>query len=84
MFDFSKVDDLAKKLVAALPENLKSFQHNIELQFKEILQTAFTHLDLVTREEFDAQVKVLQRTREKMEVLQEQFQTLLDKNNSQD
>lgn len=77
MLDFSKLDEVAKKLVAALPENLQHVQQTVEHQFKEILQTAFSHLDLVTREEFDAQVKVLARTREKVEQLQEQVETLL-------
>lgn len=78
MLDFSKLDELAKKLVAALPENVQHIQQAIEQQFKEILQSAFSHLDLVTREEFDAQIKVLARTREKVEYLEQQVEALLE------
>jgi len=34
------------------------------------LQSALSKLDLVTREEFDAQTAVLQRTRQKLEALE--------------
>ncbi len=34
------------------------------------MQSAFNRMDLVTREEFDVQIKVLALTREKVEALQ--------------
>ena len=34
-------------------------------------------MDLVTREEFDVQVKVLERTRSKLEALEKQFAQLI-------
>ena len=37
---------------------------------------AFDKMDLVTREEFDAQVKVLERTRAKLEQLSIKLETL--------
>lgn len=40
------------------------------------LQAALTRLDLVTREEFDAQTAVLQRTRQKLEVLEQELERL--------
>lgn len=45
----------------------------IEKQFHQILHTTLTKMDLVTREEFDAQVRVLQRTREKLEMLEKEL-----------
>ena len=42
----------------------------VQQQIKTMLQTSFAKLDLVTREEFDAQSAVLQRTREKLEQLE--------------
>ena len=42
----------------ALPRN------EIESQFKALLQSGFSKLDLVTREEFDTQANVLARTRQ--------------------
>ena len=78
MFDTKNFDELAKKLYAALPSSLQTVEHDIQQKFKEILQSTFMRLDLVTREEFDVQTKVLSRTREKIEQLQDQIQPLLD------
>jgi BMFP domain-containing protein YqiC len=72
-------DDLAKKLFAALPTNLQNVENEIQQKFKEIIQTTFARLDLITREEFDVQTKVLARTREKLDALQAQVDGLLMK-----
>ena len=77
MFDPKQFEDLAKKLYASLPSSLQNFENEIQQKFKEILQSTFTRMDLVTREEFDVQVKVLARTREKIDTLQLQVNTLL-------
>lgn len=45
-----------------------------ELQI--VLQSILGKMDLVTREEFDAQAAVLQRTREKLEVLEQKLSQL--------
>ena len=78
MFDPKSFEELAKKLYTALPTSLQNFENEIQQKFKDILQSAFTHMDLVTREEFDVQIKVLSRTREKVDALQMQVQALLD------
>ncbi len=77
MFVPKQFDDLAKKLYNALPSSLQHFENEIQQQFKDILQSAFTKMDLVTREEFDVQIKVLARTREKIDALQMQVDALL-------
>ncbi|WED43608.1 ubiquinone biosynthesis accessory factor UbiK [Legionella cardiaca] len=80
MFDSKHLDDLAKKLFATLPTSLQNFEKDIQQKFKEVLQAAFARLDLVTREEFDVQAKVLIRTREKLDDLQIKIENLLAKN----
>lgn len=45
-------------------------QEAMQQQIKTMLQSSFAKLDLVTRDEFDAQAAVLQRTREKLEQLE--------------
>ncbi len=77
MFDPKQFDDLAKKLFAALPPSLQNIEKDIQQKFKEVLQAAFAHMDLVTREEFDVQSKVLARTREKLEQIQKQVDALM-------
>ncbi|MBT8120140.1 MAG: accessory factor UbiK family protein, partial [Gammaproteobacteria bacterium] len=43
---------------------------------KSLLQSTLTKMNLVTREEFDVQSAVLQRTREKLEQLEKQVEKL--------
>ena len=81
MFDTKQFDELASKLFAALPDSFQHFEKELQQKFKEVLQSAFNRLDLITREEFDVQVKVLTRTREKVEKLQEQVDALLHQEN---
>ena len=76
MFDPKQFDDLAKNLFAILPTSLQDFEKDIQQKFKDVLQTAFAKLDLVTREEFEVQTKVLARTREKLETLQDKVELL--------
>ncbi len=75
------IDDLAKKLYSSLPKNVQILEEDIKQQFNDILQSAFAHLDLVTREEFDVQVKVLARSREKIDELEKTVHQLLQEKN---
>ena len=63
------IDKLAKMLAEELPQSLKSVRDDLEKNFRSVLQSGLSKLDLVTREEFDVQEAVLQRTREKLEAL---------------
>ncbi len=76
-----QLEDLAKNLYSTLPKNVQIIEEDIKQQFKEILQSAFTHLDLVSREEFDVQVKVLARSREKIDALEKAVNQLLQEKN---
>ncbi len=64
------LDDLAARLAEAVPRTLKAMGEDLERNFKSLLQTGLAKMDLVTREEFDVQVAVLARTREKLEALE--------------
>lgn len=75
-FDPQALDDLARKLGAALPPQLRAFQEDVEQNFRAVLQSALTKLDLVTRQEFDVQAGVLARTREKLEALEQRLAAL--------
>jgi len=45
-------------------------RNEFEAQFKALLQSGFSKLDLVSREEFDSQMIVLARTRARLEALE--------------
>ena len=51
-------------------------QQELQEQMRSLLQSTFARLDLVTREEFDAQQAVLMRTRERLEQLEQRLQAL--------
>jgi len=74
--DPRSLDDLAKRLAAAVPESLNTLKRDLEANFKAVLQAALNKMDLVTRQEFDVQVAVLRRTREKLEALEARLATL--------
>lgn len=45
-------------------------KEEVENHFKALLQSAFSKLDLVSRDEFETQMVVLARTRERLEALE--------------
>jgi ubiquinone biosynthesis accessory factor UbiK len=45
-------------------------RNEFEAQFKALMQSGFSKLDLVSREEFDSQMVVLARTRARLEALE--------------
>ena len=51
-------------------------RNEIESQFKALLQSGFSKLDLVSRDEFDSQMVVLARTRARLETLEKQVAEL--------
>lgn len=62
--------DIAAQLSDILPSNIGALKKDFEKNCHSILTKAFTKFDLVTREEFDTQTKVLARTRKKLEELE--------------
>ncbi len=70
MLDVKKIEEFAEKFSQSIPPGAKTFKDDMEKNFKQILQSAVTKMDLVTREEFDVQKKVLAKTREKIDALE--------------
>lgn len=70
------IDDLARRLAAAVPPGLNALRRDLEDNFKAVLQSGLTRLDLVSRQEFDVQAAVLRRTRDKLEALEARLATL--------
>jgi BMFP domain-containing protein YqiC len=75
-FDPRLIDDLARRLASAVPENVAAVGRDLEQNFKGVLQSQLARLDLVTREEFDVQSAVLKRTREKLTALEQRLAVL--------
>lgn len=71
-------DQITQSLLSFLPQQAQEAQQLLKESFQSVLMQAFADLDLVSREEFDVQVKVLARTREKVTQLQQQVDALLE------
>ena len=79
MFDPKFFDEINKKIsevIAASPAK------DIEKNMKAMMMAMFARLDLVTREEFDVQMQVLQRTREKLDAIEARL-AQMDKSGTQ-
>jgi ubiquinone biosynthesis accessory factor UbiK len=76
MLNPKTLDDLARRLADAMPSGVKELQADVEKNMRAQLQSGLSRLDLVTREEFDVQAKVLARTRAKLETLERQVAEL--------
>jgi len=75
-FDPRLIDDLAQRLAGAVPESVSALRRDLEQNFKGVLQSQLSRLDLVTREEFDVQAALLKRTRAKRAALEKRLATL--------
>ncbi len=64
------VNEIAKRLLASLPAAVRGAQVDLENNFRVVLRSTLGKLDLVTRDEFDIQTKVLERTRARLAVLE--------------
>jgi ubiquinone biosynthesis accessory factor UbiK len=66
-FNAKTLEELAARIGKAVQGSPAA---DIEKNVKAMLQGGLARLDLVTREEFDTQARVLARTREKLEQLE--------------
>ena len=69
MLDNSFLKDLSDRLVTLLPA-AESLRDAVRNQIEQTLKKAFASQDLLTREEFDAQVQSLERSKQRIEELE--------------
>jgi len=77
--DTNFVSELARKLSRAVPDvggDVDVLREDLERNFRGLLSGAFERIELVTREEFDVQRRVLERTRERLAALEAQVAAL--------
>jgi ubiquinone biosynthesis accessory factor UbiK len=68
--DTFRIDEIARRLLERVPPALRSMQADLESNFRAVLRERLSKLDLVSRDEFDAQTRVLERTRARLEELE--------------
>lgn len=76
MLNADFLNDLARRLTEALPPSLQLLKKDLEKNFHAVLQSTFQKLDLVTREEFDTQARVLERARKRLSDLEKSIHEL--------
>ena len=64
------IDDLSRRVADNLPRGFQTLQDDLQRNLRASLEAALSRLNLVTREEFEIQQAVLQRTREKLKALE--------------
>ncbi|HEY4339999.1 MAG TPA: accessory factor UbiK family protein [Steroidobacteraceae bacterium] len=64
------ISEIAQQLLASLPAAVRGAQADLEKNFRVVLHNSLGKMDLVTRDEFDVQTKVLERTRARLAVLE--------------
>ena len=68
------LNELARRLGDILPG--KPPTEELEKSVRSVVQSVFSRLELVTREEFDAQQAVLQRTRQRVQELEAELEAM--------
>ena len=75
-----RVEELLRSLMQGLPPGLASgaagLREDLENNFRAVLRANLGKLDLAGRDEFDAQRKVLERTRARLEALEQRVAEL--------
>lgn len=66
----SRIEDLVRRLMESIPPGVRGLQNDLESNFRAVLRANLARLDLVARDEFTAQTRVLERTRARLEELE--------------
>ena len=76
MIDNVTLNQLSEKISELLPPGLQQAREDFDARVKAVLQQQLANYEMVSREEFDIQARVLQRTREKLEVIEARLKEL--------
>lgn len=76
MLDNQTLNRLSEKINQLLPPGLQQVKSDFDAKLKSLLQQQLSEFEFVSREEFDIQSRVLQRTRAKLEALEDKLDQL--------
>ena len=76
MIDNQTINRLSEKINDLLPPGLQQVKSDFDARLKSLLQQQLANYEMVSREEFDIQARVLQRTREKLEIMEARLKEL--------
>ena len=84
MINKESLEAFIQQAVKLIPDDLTRFQKEIEKNLRTTLSASLSKMELVTREEFDIQTALLQRTRAQLDSLQKKLSGLEDQLESTD
>ena len=76
MIDAKTLDEFTRKLVSVIPQSVFDVQRDVEKNLRAVLEALFQKLDLVTREEYEVQAALLERSRARLKALEERISEL--------
>lgn len=76
MLDARIFDDMAEQLGKLLPPGVNEMRQDFEQNARSVIQSTLAKMDLVTREDFDVQVALLQKTSARLNELEERIKVL--------
>jgi BMFP domain-containing protein YqiC len=76
MIDNKTINRLSEQINGLLPPGLHQVKEDFDARLKTLLQQQLAKYEMVSREEFDIQTRVLARTREKLEVIEARLKEL--------
>jgi len=76
MIDIQSLNSLADKLTSVIPDSVKTLKEDVDSNIRATLESGLQQMKLVSREEFDVQTALLERTQLKLQQLEEQLAEL--------
>ncbi len=71
-----KIEEVIAEVSNVLPKDMQNVKQEMENNLRATLNASFAKMDLVTREEYDIQIALLQRTRSQLDAMQEKLSSL--------
>ena len=76
MIDHKTMYELSKKISDILPDSVQMLKSDLDKNIRAVLESTLSKMNIVSREEFDIQCALLNRTREKLNQLEDQIKDL--------
>ena len=76
MIDNQSLNELADKLSSVIPDSVKTLKADVDNNLKAVLESSLRQMNLVSREEFDVQSALLERTLTKLAQLEKQLEEI--------
>jgi BMFP domain-containing protein YqiC len=70
LIELKKIEGIVENIAKVLPAGTDQVRAELRDNARVVIESAFARMNLVTREEFDAQTALLRRTREKLEEIE--------------